>query len=248
MASPLRPALLAALMLAASPVLPPSITAIPVAHAADPDPIDFLFRMGMLEGHLMIGKELLDAGQVKLALPHFGHPVAELYSDVSPWMEANRLPSFEADLVRLEAAVASAPKAAATGALYRQVLDSVHAARASAPAALRDSVPEMIRICSDTIDAAAGEYGEAVNRGRIDSPVEYHDSRGYLGYVSQELGRLSRAAPAADKGLMDRFGAVLSRARWIVEPLMPPEKPRATVTQYRAVAADAAKIATAAKP
>jgi hypothetical protein len=218
------------------------------AHAAEPDPVDFLFRMGMLEGHLMVGRELIAANQVKLALPHFGHPVRELYSDISPWLEAHKVASFEEPLVRLEAAAAAAPKAPATFALYDQVIATVHAARDTAPQALRDSVPEMIRICSDTVDAAAGEYGEALNRGKIDSLVEYHDSRGYLGFIAQEMDRVSRLAkPPAETGMVERFGAVLARARWIVEPLMPAEQPRATVTQYRAVAADAAKVASSTK-
>ncbi len=232
-----RNAAIGALLLAAMPLLAPP------ARAADPDPVDFLFRIGMLEGHLMIGRELIDAGQTKTALPHFGHPVRELYDDIRPWLEASRLPAFDAPLVRLEAAVAGAPKAPATLELYRQVLASIHQARSSAPQALRHSVPQMIRICSDTLDAAAGEYGQALNRGRIDSLVEYHDSRGFLSFIAQEVDRMAATAKAPDDGLVSRFAAVLARARWIVEPLMPSGQPRASVGQYRTVAADAAKVA-----
>ena len=39
------------------------------------DDTDFLFRLGMMEGHLIIGHELLVNNQTALALPHFGHPV-----------------------------------------------------------------------------------------------------------------------------------------------------------------------------
>ncbi|HEY0419408.1 MAG TPA: hypothetical protein VGC80_07800, partial [Acetobacteraceae bacterium] len=214
------------------------------ARAAEPDPVDFLFRIGMLEGHLMIGRELIDAGQERLALPHFGHPVRELYDDIAPWLTARKVAPFEAPLVRLEAAAAAAPASPETAALYREVIGIVHAARQSAPQALRDSIPEMIRICSDTVDAAAGEYGGAVNRGRIDSLVEYHDSRGYLGFVSQELDRLAAGNPKPEEaGLIARFRAALARAAWIVEPLMPPSEPRASVSQYHTVAAEVAKVA-----
>ncbi len=219
-----------------------------LARATDPDPVDFLFRMGMLEGHLMVGRELIDAGQARLALPHFGHPVSELYDDIRPWLEARNLPAFDVPLVRLEAAVASAPEAPATLALYDQVVATVHQARLSAPQAMRDSIPQMIRICSDTVDAAAGEYGQALNRGKIDGLVEYHDSRGYLSFIAQEVDRMTALAVADDNGLVSRFAAVLTRARWITEPLMPVGEPRATVGQYRIVAADAAKVASGAVP
>ena len=45
----------------------------------------------------------------------------------------------------------------------------------------------MIKICSDTIDAASGEFGEALENGRLTAVVEYHDSRGYLEYVAQQV-------------------------------------------------------------
>lgn len=135
---------LVALLLFVSPV-----------RAAPPDTVDFLFRLGMLQGHLMVGRELIEAGQTRLALPHFGHPVRELYDDIAPWLTANRIAPFEDRLVRLEAAVAAAPAAPATLALADEVLATMQAARRSTPAALRDSIPEMIKICSDTIDAAA---------------------------------------------------------------------------------------------
>lgn len=212
------------------------------ARAAPPDPVDFLFRIGMMEGHLMIGRELLDANQPSLALPHYGHPVRELYDDIAPWLEANHVARFDTALVRLEAAAATAPAAPATRALHDEVIAALHAARATAPAALRESIPAMIRICADTVDAAAGEYGQAVNRGRIDSPVEYHDSRGYLAYVETQLTAMRPVTPE-QTALVSGFSAVLAKARWIVAPLLPPDPPRASVTQYRAIAAEAGRAA-----
>jgi hypothetical protein len=223
-------ALLALLLLLAGP-----------ARAAPPDATDFLFRLGMLQGHLMIGRELIDAGQTRLAMPHFGHPVRELYDDIAPWLDANKVPSFEASLVRLEAAVASAPRAPATLALYDQVFATLQSARATTPAALRDSIPQMIQVCADTIDAAAGEFSEALKGGRIDSVVEYHDSRGFLSYVAAELDRLGRLA--GDTAPVQAMRGVLARAQRIVDPLIPGTQPKATVAGYRAVAADAARVA-----
>jgi hypothetical protein len=209
-----------------------------------PDDTDFLFRLGMLEGHLMIGHELLAAGHPALALPHFGHPVRELYDDLADYIAAHHIAPFDTALIKLEAAVAAAPTAPATEAAFTQVIAQIHAARMVAPQALRDSIPAMIRICSDTVDAASGEYAEAVNRGRIDSPVEYHDSRGYLGYVAQTVGQLDAAAATPeDKSLLARFQAVLGRAQWIVAPLLPPSTPRASVSDYRKVAAEALAVA-----
>jgi hypothetical protein len=55
----------------------------------------------------------------------------------------------------------------------------------------------MIRICADITEAAAGEYGESLNRGRISSSSSNHDSRGFLAYVAAELARML-PTPARD--------------------------------------------------
>ena len=215
------------------------------AHYGDAaDDVDFLFRLGMLEGHLMVGHELLEAHQPSLALPHFGHPVRELYDDISDYLDAHKFPPFDKQLIALEAAVTAAPESPDTQAKYQAVIATVHKARELAPAELRASLPEMIRVCSDTIDAAAGEFGESLERGRVTAMIEYHDSRGFLEYVAQQIDELRAVNDdPASQGLLDRFKATLAKAQWIVGELLPSPTPRASVGQYRAVAAEAAKIA-----
>jgi hypothetical protein len=227
-----------------SPPPHPGIVLVDAQYGEAGDDVDFLFRLGMLEGHLMVGHELLEAHHASLALPHFGHPVRELYDDISDYLNAHKFPAFDKQLVALEAAVATAPDAADTRAKYDAVIATVHKARAVAPAELRASLPEMIRVCSDTVDAAAGEYGEALERGRVTSLVEYHDSRGYLAYVAQQVAELGAAhTDAASQGVIDRFKQVLAKAQWIVGDLLPSPTPRASVGQYREVAAEAANVA-----
>lgn len=208
------------------------------------DDTDFLFRLGMMEGHLMIGHELLLHHHQALALPHYGHPVRELYGDIEDYLAKKHFPAFDGQLVALEAQATAAPDSPETEAQYQAVIATLRKARELAPASLRASLPEMIQICSDTIDAASGEYGEGIEQGRIASIVEYHDSKGYLDYVQQFLGELRAAHPdAAAQSLLDKFQAVLSKAEWIVAPLLPHATPRASVNTYRAIASEAAALA-----
>ena len=206
------------------------------------DDTSFLFRLGMLEGHLMIGHELLVAHQPALALPHFGHPVRELYDDLADYVNAKHFPAFDAQLAELEDAVKSAPDSPATEAKYQAVIATIHRARLLTPAELRDSVPQMIDICSQTMNAASYEYGGALEHGRIAAVVEYHDSRGFLEYVAQEVAELRQAHPDAT-AMLDRFGAVLTKAQWIVDPLLPGPTPRASAGTYRSLADQAAQVA-----
>ncbi|MBV9786477.1 MAG: hypothetical protein JO264_21965 [Acidisphaera sp.] len=222
----------------------PGIVLVDANYGSAGDDTDFLFRLGMLEGHLIVGHDLLQAGRPQLALPHFGHPVRELYDDIADYVQTHHIAPFDTQLIRLEAAVARAPTSPDTEKQYQAIIATVHAARQVAPQALRDSIPEMIKICSETIDAASGEYGSSLDHGRVEVIVEYHDSRGYISYVQQEVDRLAQSYPdAADQGILARFKAVLAKAQWIVQPLLPDPQPRASVGQYRAVAAEAAAIA-----
>lgn len=236
----------------ASPFPPRSVPLVgsiqPVdAHVGEAaDDTDFLFRLGMLEGHLMVGHELMQANQAALALPHFGHPVRELYDDIATYLDQHHFPAFDRQLVALEAAVATAPASKDTEAQYQATIATVHKARALAPEELRASIPEMIQICSDTIDAASSEFGESLEQGRVTTLVEYHDSRGFLEYVAQQVNDLKAAhQDAASQSLLDRFKTVLAKAQWIVGDLIPAPTPRASVSTYRSVAAEAARLAKA---
>jgi hypothetical protein len=231
---------------AATPLPPrpgssPSAIRLADAQQSESDDTDFLFRLGMMEGHLIIGHELLQANQVALAVPHFGHPVRELYDDVGPYLDKHHFPAFDRQLIALEATVTAAPKAQDTETQYQAMIATLHKARALAPASLRASIPEMIHICSDTIDAASGEFGESLQQGQVSALVEYHDSRGFLEYVAQEVDALATShSDAASQSLLDRFKAVLAKAQYIVGDLMPSPTPRASVTDYRNIAAQAA--------
>jgi hypothetical protein len=205
---------------------------------------DFLFQIGMLEGHLIVGHELLQAKRPALALPHFGHPLTEIYDNISDELQQHKFPPFNQQLAQLEAAVTAAPDAPETEAKYQAMIATVHKAREITPASLRASLPEMIRICADTMDAASGDFGESLEQGKIAAVVEYHDSRGFLAFVVQELSRLSSAHPdPASQALLARFDAVVVKARAIVEPLLPDPTPRASLEEYRAIVAQAAAIA-----
>jgi len=222
----------------------PAVAASTTEPAGDPAAdTDFLFRLALMEGHLMVGHELLQAGHHPLALPHFGHPVRELYDDIEPELHRRNLPAFEADLLRLEAAAGATPGTAETVALYRSVIATLDRARESVPARLRASVPHMIRLCADVLDVAAGEYGESIERGRIRNIVEYHDARGFVLWARNELSRLQSTMAAGSGELMARFRPVAEQMHAVVDALLPTGAPRVSVSGYRALARQAREAA-----
>ena len=82
-----------------------------------------------------------------------------------------------------------------------------------------------------------------IEHDKIASVVDYHDSRGFLEYVAQEVTELKTAHPdAQSQAVITRFAAVLAKAQAIVGELVPAPTPRASVADYRAVAAEATSI------
>jgi hypothetical protein len=225
-----------------------SLAALQVA-ATDPsgisaeDQAEFLFKLGLLEGHLVIGKALLDIDQPRAALPHFGHPVRELYDDIHEALPARGVADFDTDLIALEAMVAAKPKDPATNAKFAAVMGIVAAARASVPEALRDAEPFMLGVLGDIMETASEDYSEAIERGRIEKPVEYHDSRGYLLYAASEMTRLEAMPALRGDARLQAFRGELAKAQAIVGPLLPPERPLKSVAQFKAIVANAKTIA-----
>jgi hypothetical protein len=243
----------AELCLARAPKLTHSYARLAVLHVAVADPAaishedqaEFLFKLGLLEGHLAIGKALLDINQPRAALPHFGHPVRELYNDIHESLPARGLADFDTDLIALEAMAAAKPTDPATAAKFDAVMRIVAAARATVPEALRNTENFMLGVLGDIMETAAEDYSEAIERGRIEKPVEYHDSRGYLLYAASEMARLEAMPALASDARLHAFHRQLVQAQAIVGPLLPPERPLKSVADFKAIVAAAKTIAKA---
>ena len=261
-ASALRPGFTEAICLARPPVLshawardiqaPEAGSVVGAADAvlSNEDQADFLLKLGLMEGHLMVGRELVAAGQPTLALPHFGHPVRELYDDLKDPIEKRGLTQFDGELVALEAIAAAQPMSPAFAAKYDQVLRILAAARATVPSGLLNDDRFMAGVFGDIAETAAGDYGQSIEAGRIRKPVEYHDSRGYLAYAVKDLARLEARPEGKNNPRLGAVHAALRDMQAPVSSLLPPDRPRVSIAAYRALAAKvkATQSAPAAQP
>lgn len=217
----------------------PGGSVIRVADAAisKADHAEVMFKLGLLQGHLVIGRTLIEAGQKTLALPHFGHPVRELYDDIRPDMEKRGLSQFDGDLVALEALAAGKPGDKAMWAQFDKVIGILDAVRATVPAELRNNEQFELGVIGEIAAVAAGDYSESVEGNRIAKPVEYHDSRGYLMYADGELKRLETRADLKDSAKLKAARGKVGELQAIVGPLLPPQRPIKTVAQFKAIVA-----------
>lgn len=205
----------------------------PPAAAASEEDANLGLRLGLLEGHLQIGRELIDAGQTQNALPHFGHPVRELYGDLRPVLAARGAEQFEGELVRLESLAALEPRSPNFTRAFDAALAKVSAARLAIPEATRSTEAYALHLTSDLATIAAQEYRNALVAGRIGSLVEYHDARGFVSYAASVLAERA-TNPSPD---LTQATDAIARLRAMLAPLDPPSPPLATDAQFEAQAA-----------
>lgn len=205
------------------------------AAISNEDHAELLFKIGLLEGHLMVGRELIEANQPRLALPHFGHPVRELYDDIQGELKRRGVTAFDGELIALEAMVAGKPRDPAAMARYDGVIRILGAVRATVPSGLLDSERFMLGVLGEVATIASEDYSESIEGGRIEKPVEYHDSRGYLLYASQELRRLENRPDLRGSPRLAAARARLADMQAIVGPLIPPDRPIKSVAAYKAI-------------
>ena len=148
--------------------------------------IDYMTKLGLMKGHLLVAKELLDQNQPKQAQPHIGHPVEEIYVDIEEQLNERQVKEFKSNLVGLTDLVKSNPKDAKIKTNFITSVQAVDSAIAILPTEERSKPEFVLQVINGLLDAANSEYGAAISNGKITAPIEYQDSRGFIVY-SQEL-------------------------------------------------------------
>jgi hypothetical protein len=171
--------------------------------------IDYMTKLGLMKGHLLVAKELLDQNQPKQAQPHIGHPVEEIYIDVEEQLEERKVKEFKSNLVSLTDLVKYNPKDAKIKTNFTTSVQAVDSAIAALPTAERSKPKFVLQVINGLLDAANSEYGAAIANGKITAPIEYQDSRGFIVY-SQELykgisSQMTQQHPESHKAIDTAF-------------------------------------------
>ena len=212
------------------------VAEVPQRDATTPEAADadFLEKMGLLEGHLIVGRRLLDAGQARLAVPHFGHPIRELYTWLEPRLAARRAPGFERELEVMEAWAegGNTGTAGRFGEAWVSLAPKLAGAKRAVDPNRLASARFMLGHVAMMVYDVASDYGESIERGRIINVVEYHDSMGFLAYAAQTVAE-QQAAGRAPAEWTEAAG-VLEELRKLAYPeLLPPGRLPTSVSSVR---------------
>lgn len=210
-----------------------------------PANVKFLRDIGLIRGHLLVGNELVEQQRWADALPHFHHPIEEIYNALRTPLKTKHIADFDGALKALAQTV-NAKKADAYKVAWARVDQRLSEIEASEKSAAGEAWPKTtVQVVLALLQSATGEYGQCIEDGRIAKPVEYQDSRGFvfhagnlLSSVAPQLTKVNAEAASAIKGYHDDLKAAWPAA-------VPPEKP---VMDHAAVLATVSRFELAAGP
>jgi hypothetical protein len=190
-----------------------------------PPELAFAVRLALLRGHLLVGDELVNQKQWNAALPHFLHPIEELYDDMREPLAEYNVPPFE-DALQTLAGVVKSKKG---GADYARALKAVNDAAAAADAAVKDKQTDMpgfvAEAAIETIKTAAGEYENAIVGGALAKPVEYQDARGFIWHAEHMIENVAAGLQKKDANALKQVRAGFAELKKIFPAAVPPRRP-----------------------
>ncbi len=143
-------------------------------RSGDPvnDDVEYLYRLGLMRGHLAAFIELYRAGSVEMAMTHVKHPESELYADVAPAFDARGQTGFADQLSELAGA---AEQGRDVEPVYEETISAI---RRNEPS---PDVKTTLYAVSAMVETAAEEFAIGVNEaGAVIEPHEYQDAYGFL--------------------------------------------------------------------
>ena len=139
-------------------------------------------------------------------------------------------------------------KSKTSGDAYANALKTVEEALAASDAGLREKhAADWASFSAETaielIKAAAGEYEEAIVKGKIAKPVEYQDARGFVFYAEKMIDGVSTDLETKDADALKKVRAGLVELKKTWPAAMPPKVP---VKDHSAVLGEISRIELAA--
>jgi len=149
--------------------------------------IDYLTKLGLMNGHMVIAGELLALNLPKQAEPHLRHPVEEIYVDIQDQLPERGVAEFSNVLTRVQDLVKYKPNDPQVQPEFKSASAAIDQAIAVLPAEQRQSPAFMLQVINKLLDTAVAEYTASISDGKITAAIEYQDSRGFVEYAKDIL-------------------------------------------------------------
>lgn len=208
--------------------------------------VDYMTKLGLMKGHLLVAKELLDQQQPKQAEPHIGHPVEEIYVDVEDQLNERNVKEFKTSLISLEDLVKSKPKDANVKTNFEASMQSVDGGIAALPENQRSSPEFVLQVINELLDAANSEYGAAIANGKVAAAIEYQDSRGFVTYANSLYegisSQMAKEHPEAHKAIEASMSELTKAWPSVTAPAAPVKTPEQVAQLIKTIEQNSQKV------
>lgn len=189
----------------------------------------FYYRqLALIHGHLLVGHELVQEDRWEEALPHFLRPTETIYAQIRPYLKAQSIASFDAQLKTLALAVKARQKEAYDAArLFVQM--RLERALDGARKFMTPMRSFTLKTLVEVLKVAQSEYESAIHDGKIGRLGAYQDGRGFVYYAHQMFETIAPDLETADRKSVDdmRWAFVELKTAWPTP--MPPQAAAMTV-------------------
>lgn len=197
--------------------------------------VDYMTKLGLMKGHMIIAGELLALNKPDQAEPHLGHPVEEIYVDIEDQLGERKVPDFKDVLTRVQDLVKSKPNDPQVKSDYDKAMAAIDQAIAALPTEQRQSPNFAFNVINGMLETASAEYTAAISDGKIREIIEYQDSRGFVTYSQDTLyksieAKLNQKDSQANQKIDSTFQAL--RKAW--PTAVAPDAPVLTVQDVAA--------------
>ncbi len=209
--------------------------------------VDYMTKLGLMKGHLLVAGELLKIQKPKEAEPHIGHPVEEIYADVEEQFRERNVKDFKNELIALQDLVkAGAKDSAKVNADFKASMQAVDGAIAGIPAAQRQSPRFVLQVINGLLDTAVAEYTASIADGKISQIIEYQDSRGFVVYANdlyQDIAsQVAQKSPESDKVIRENMANLIKVWPSVTPPKTPVMSPEEVSQLVKSIGLSSQKV------
>ena len=208
------------------------VTTAEIALTGEAKDVDYLHKLALMKGHMLVAGELLALNQPAQAEPHLGHPVEEIYVDLAEQLHERQVPEFKDELTKVQDLVRSKPNDPRIKAAYQEAMTAIDKAITALPETQRNTPNFGLKVINNVLDTASSEYTAAIANGKVKEAIEYQDSRGFVSYAQDTLyqGIAAQMNPKY-AAVHQKLTAMMTALRKAWPTPVPPAAPTLTVEQ-----------------
>ena len=154
--------------------------------------IEYVTKLGLIQGHLWVAAQLVEAGHPELGAKHAKHPGQEVYQELSPFFSVTKSRGFASELEAM-----SGRFHGGSAADFRRAYVDVMSTVANIVDAQSLSAQAKLRVVGALVKQASIEYQAGVKDSAIVDLQEYQDARGFVEIAHELLAKDSRFQGAA---------------------------------------------------